>query len=246
MRRQVCKRITRRLRRLGLEDVAQYRAYLEACAAEWAVLDQLCHVTISRFWRDREVFAYLEHTVMPVLAQRAGAQGESHLWCWSAGCAAGEEAYSLVLLWTFALQTRFPRLDIRVVGTDADVPMLRRARRACYAASSLRELPRAWREQAFVHTAQGFCLQARYRHPVFLVAQDLRVAAPQRRFWLILCRNLAFTYFDAALQRQVLQCLVERLYHGGALVIGRRERLPSAPPALAPWAAELGVYLRMP
>ena len=81
VRRQVCKRVDRRLRRLGLVGVAAYRAYLDDHPDEWSELDQLCRIPISRFYRDRGVFDLLRDDVLPSLAAdtraRAGAWSES-------------------------------------------------------------------------------------------------------------------------------------------------------------------------
>src|SRR5438477_9810042 len=106
VRRQVCRRIERRSRELGLTDLAAYRDYLERRPDEWARLDALCRVTISRFYRDRETFAALEQEVLPALA-RGGAEIE----VWSAGCASGEEPYTLALLWKLELA----RLSLRIL-----------------------------------------------------------------------------------------------------------------------------------
>jgi chemotaxis protein methyltransferase CheR len=110
VRRQVCRRISRRLAELGLADAAAYRAYLEAQPQEWAVLGGLCRVTISRFWRDQAVFEVLCDTVLPALGAPVSA--------WSAGCASGEEPYSLVLAADQA------GIAIRILGTDVDPPCL--------------------------------------------------------------------------------------------------------------------------
>ena len=99
VRGQVCKRIQRRLRDLALPDMAAYRAYLTNHPEEWRVLDEYCRITISRFYRDRAVFDYLQQTLLPKLAQQAMDQGDPTLRCWSAGCASGEEAYTLKILW---------------------------------------------------------------------------------------------------------------------------------------------------
>jgi len=77
VRRQVCKRIDRRLRTLELADLAAYQEYLSHHSEEWRYLDALCRITISRFYRDREVFQRLERQVLPELARNARARGES-------------------------------------------------------------------------------------------------------------------------------------------------------------------------
>ena len=76
VRRQVCKRVDRRLRRLGLVDVTAYRAYLDDHPDEWSQLDQLCRIPISRFYRDRGVFDLLRDDVLPSLAAAARARDQ--------------------------------------------------------------------------------------------------------------------------------------------------------------------------
>jgi chemotaxis protein methyltransferase CheR len=145
--------------------------------------------------------------------------------CWSAGCAAGEEPYTLSILRRHAL----PRLRLDVLATDAAPHQLERARAAVYSASSLKEVPEAWRGAAF---PDGFQLRPDYREGVRFALQDLREAMPDGPFDLILCRNLAFTYYEEDLQREILAGLAERLAPDGILAIGRHERLPQSAPRL--------------
>ncbi len=81
---------------------------------------------------------------------------------------------------------------------------------------------------------------------VTFFVQDLRETAPDGPFHLILCRNIAFTYFDDALQKETLHTITERLVPGGALVIGALEALPGGVWGLEPWAKKLGVYRKSP
>jgi chemotaxis protein methyltransferase CheR len=242
VRRQVCRRIARRIAELGLPDAAAYRAHLESAPAEWAVLDSCCRVSISRFWRDRDVFEALARGVLPDLARRAAARGSTLLRAWSAGCASGEEPYSLVLAWELEARGSAPGLELRVVATDADPALVERARRAVYPPGSLRELPAAWRAAAFEPAGPSLRLAARLREQVELRCEDLRERMPDGPFDLVLCRNLAFTYFDDGQQRSVLAGLLERVVAGGALVVGRRERLPEGRWPLAPWPGARGVF----
>src|SRR4051812_29677292 len=130
VRRQVCRRLARRLAELGVADLDAYRARLESDRAEWDALRALTPVTISRFARDRAVFDALAREVVPAIAGAARREGRERLRAWSAGCASGEEAYTLALLW--------PQMD--VLATDVHDAVLERARRAAYPDSSLREL----------------------------------------------------------------------------------------------------------
>jgi chemotaxis protein methyltransferase CheR len=237
VRGQVCHRLIRRIAALGLAGPTAYRAFLASHPEERAVLEELCRVHVSRFHRDRAVFDALGERVLPALAE-AGATVR----VWSAGCAAGEEPYTVALLWHLAVGARFPDRHLEIVATDADSPSLERARRACYPRASLRELPAGWSERAFVPEGREVCLKPELRAPVRFLRADLRQEAPPGPFDLILCRNLAFTYFDEADQRRVAARLAARLAPGGALLIGARERLPALPPGLTADGTVPGLY----
>ncbi len=120
VRRQVCKRVTRRLASLGLADTLAYRAYLETHPDEWKQLDELCHIPISRFCRDRAVFEHLGRKVLPAPAGAAEEQGLGRIQVWSAGCGAGEEPFTLAILWRLALAQQFPDLKLQILATDID------------------------------------------------------------------------------------------------------------------------------
>ncbi len=246
VRRQVYKRLTRRMESLGAASLADYRAYLETHPEEWEVFDAACWISISRFYRDKGVFQSLEQEVLPELASNVlAAQRDRTLRCWSIGCASGEEPYTLVLQWKFALEARFPEIRFAVLATDVDPDAIARAQRGCYSRSSLKDLPEAWRA-AFTETAGGFCLKPEFREPVTFLIQDIRKTRPDERFHLVLCRYLAFTYFDEDLQRQTVARIAERMVEGGALVLGNMETLPTGDTPLVPWPETRSIYRYRP
>ena len=223
VRRQVCKRVARRIGELGLGDLVGYRGLLESDSEEWTQLDGLCRISISRFYRDHGVWRSLEQEIVPRLVVQARGRGDNRLRIWSAGCASGEEPYSLALLLAFAVALDGAKAQI--LATDADPHMLERARRACYPASSLRDLPQAWRA-AFEESNGEHCLRPAYRRAVRFSEQDIRREYPEGHFDLILCRNLAFTYLDPTLQVAIARRLAELVFPGGFLVLGAHESLP--------------------
>jgi chemotaxis protein methyltransferase CheR len=178
VRGQVCKRIQRRLHELALPDMAAYRAYLISHAEEWIVLDECCRITISRFYRDRAVFDALRQTILPELAQQAMDRGDSILRCWSAGCASGEEAYTLKILWELGLSPQFSNLWLQVTATDIDAHLLERAQVGCYAFNSVKELPAPWLTLAFDQTEQGDCVRTLFRAGIEFLQQDIRTQMP--------------------------------------------------------------------
>jgi len=242
VRGQVCKRLQRRMRALGVAELSSYRANIEAHDSEWAVLDSLCRVTISRFYRDKHVFEVLGRQVLPALASSVQIQGAKALRIWSGGCSSGEEPYSLAIIWRLMLAHRFPELALYILATDVERAVLRRAEQACYSHSSLKDLPGDWVEAYFKRQDDLFCLQKEYRTCVTFREHDVRTPMREAPFNLILCRNLAFTYFDQEMQRKVLQQIHAVMEEKGALVIGAHEHLPGGIELFEPWLPNEGIY----
>ena len=244
VRRQVCRRMGRRLAELGAGGIAEYRAVLASDPGEWRTLDGLCRVTISRFFRDRAVWSRLRDEVLPEASRLATQRRERALRCWSAGCASGEEPYGLAIVFRLAVAPAFPGLELRVVATDAEEVVLERARRACYEAGTVREVPPEWRELAFEHRGPELCVRAAFRDGVELRQEDLRLTMPDGPFHLVLCRNVAFTYFDLERQRAILAGIAARLVRGGFVVIGAHESLPEPTAGLERLADRLPIFRR--
>ena len=242
VRRQVCRRIDRRIRELGLADLDAYEDYLKAHVDEWAHLDSLCRVTISRFSRDRGVFATLADAVVPELVRGVRARGGGTLRAWSAGCASGEEPYTLAILWQTLLRPRCPGVTLEIIATDIDERVLERARQARYPGGSLRELPADLRDHVVAREGDSYVLVPVCREQVTFQARDVREAPPEGPFDLLLCRNLVFTYFDESLQSEVLRRFIDAMAPGAALVLGGHERLPAGTEGLEPWFDRQRVY----
>ncbi|MDH3239536.1 MAG: methyltransferase domain-containing protein [Alphaproteobacteria bacterium] len=223
--RQVCKRLARRLAALRLADLAAYRAYIEGHNEEWAEVEAACLIPISRFFRDRAVFDLLADRVLPKIARRKQAAGGA-IRCWSLGCASGEEPYSLNILWKLGPGRRFPGMALDILASDAAPHLLARARRGCYGAGSLKEVPASWRDEAFERQGPLYCVKAPFRSGIAFVHADASRTLPEGPFDLLMCRNVVFTYFDAARQADMLARLRAVMAPGGYLVVGRKEELP--------------------
>lgn len=233
VRRQVCKRLGRRLESLGLKSLEDYRARLASDPQEWIALDDLCRITISRFYRDKGVFRTLAYVVLPILARRAEAE-KRDVTCWSAGCASGEEVYTLKIIWDAVVAPASACVNLTMIGTDIDDAVLERAQVGCYPRGTLREMPDMLIEGHFDVRGDLLCVTEEHRRGITFAKQDIRTVMPAGPFDLVLCRNLVFTYFEPALQRRVLSGLVIRLRPGGFLVIGSHESLPERVTGLAP------------
>lgn len=244
VRRQVCRRLDRRWRELGLADADEYRRYLRTHADEWQRLDAMCRITISRFYRDRIVFATLALKVLPALANEALQRGDRTLKIWSAGCGSGEEPYTLSILWRCELQTRHPEFTIDILATDADPVLIHRALEAHYEFSSLKELPERYRDAAFAHDGAVYRLEPEFRQRVHFLEQDIRQIRPEGPFDLVLCRNLVLTYYDHDTRIAVLKKIVAAMRRGAALVIGAHENLPDHEEELSPWFDKRHIFRR--
>jgi len=242
VRRTVCKRLSRRLRELGLENLEAYAALLEQNHDEWRRLESYCRIPVSRFYRDRKVFDTIACRVLPEIALNAAARGDTKVCCWSIGCASGEEPYSLRIAWSQHAERANPEIQISILATDADPNMLQRAARACYGEGSLKGLPSGVLDQAFVAQNDDYCLRDEYKEGVYFTLQDIRSKTHGEPVDLILCRNLVFTYFDQALQADVLSHLDEHLRPGGYLVIGGHEQLPPETEGYSPYDESLPIF----
>lgn len=235
VRRQVCRRISERIEELSLDSFADYRDYLCRNPLEWTCLRHCCRVTISRFYRDRAVFNALRWEVLPKLVSN------SPLRVWSCGCASGEEAYTLRMIWEELGYTTCP---LEIVATDTDRELLKRAEAGLYEESSLRELPALWKDRYFGPHEGLFRIVNSVRTPIIWLEQDVFDERPEGRFDLVLCRYLVFTYCEHGLQVEILSRFAELMTQGGALILGQMEDLPPSE-RFAPWIESLRIYRRL-
>jgi chemotaxis protein methyltransferase CheR len=247
---QTSKRIHRRIKQLDVDGIAGYRSYLEKHSDEWQTLDALCRVTISRFYRDKQMFAFLEHEVLPDLAQRVIARGDDCLRVWSVGAGSGEEPYTIAIIWRLMLQQRFPDLRLQIIATDIDPNMIQRAQAACYDYASVKNLPERWRDKVFNMHDGRYCLKQEYQGDVQFVVHDVREDFMEildgnlfrEKLDLVLCRNLVFTYFDEPLQNLTFERILPVLTKAGALVLGIHEQLPDNVVGVKVWSQRLRIF----
>ncbi len=227
VRKQVCKRINKRIKELKLGNILAYSEYLENHGEEMTLLDAVFNITISRFYRDRGVFDNIANDVFPSLAEKIRQNQQELIRCWSAGSASGEEAYTLTIIWKMAVLPESGKdLSLRIVATDRNAHLIERAEKGIYPGGALKELPGELKNQAFEKNENEYRIKNEFRQNVQFLEQDIRSELPEGTFDLILCRNLVFTYFQEDLQREVFQRIMTKLNPGGYLIIGNHESLP--------------------
>lgn len=228
---------------LGFSDFSAYEVYLDDHPGEWQILDSMLQITISRFYRDRGVFDILCCRVLPSLAKGILLHGGNEVRCWTAGCCSGEETYTLQILWKLCVLPAIHKdLPLRIIATDINLDALKRAREGYYSESSLKDLPKELTQQAFSQSAKFYAIKKTFRENIEFLEQDIRLQLPQGCFHVIFCRNLVFTYFEEALQREILGRILERLSHGGIFVIGIHESLPKGVTGIIQYEDNPGIY----
>ncbi|UCF64448.1 MAG: chemotaxis protein CheR [bacterium] len=242
VRRQVCRRIQKRLNELGLSDHKEYQQYLMLHPDEWNILDSFCYISLSRFFRDKMVYEILNHKILPYLATTKGAQ-RNRIDAWSLGCCSGEEPYSLKILWELGIKDKSKsETELHIAATDINPRLIQRAQAGTYSAGSLKELPSDFLKYAFDPTGQSFYLKDQFKKNIQFLQQDIRKQFPEGSSDLILCRNLAFTYFDRELQNVILEKLIDRLHGSGFLIIGAHEKLPYTEPSLSNFESQSIIF----
>lgn len=225
VRRQVCRKIQARIAELNLSGYEAYRRYLESHPAEWQELDKLSRITISRFFRDYQSWEMLAGEILPLQAKHAGAE-KRPVRCWSAGCASGEEPYSLALLWRYHFESEYPGQSIEIIATDIDGHMLQRASLACYPGGNVRDVPKHLLAQYFRKEDGLFCLDQKIKNMVTFQQQDIRIAMPDGPFDIVFCKNLVAMYFAKGNALDCFREITERLVNGGFLLTGNHEPFP--------------------
>ena len=214
------RRLARRMALRRVDTLAAYLAVLEDIPDEVLALhdDALIHVT--SFFRDPEVFEQLKVTVFPAII--AAKPEDVPIRMWVAGCATGEEVYSLAIaLVEFLGQSS---RQIQVFGSDVSSKAIETARAGCYPESALRDLSEERRSRYFTKLERGYRIGKNIRDLCVFVQHDLARDPPFSRLDLASCRNVLI-YFDQALQRRVIPMFHYALSQPGFLLLGRAEHV---------------------
>jgi chemotaxis methyl-accepting protein methylase len=217
------RRIAVRMRAKGVHSYRDYMRALDADAAEYERLLEAITINVTKLFRNWDVYDAIARLVVPAIWTRRG----ERMRVWSAGCASGEEPYSLGMLFhRHAHQRQHPeRLHaLEIVATDIDARILEIARRATYDEAAFTDTPAELRAAYFTPGAPA-TVAPDIRSLVTFVRHDLlRDAPPRAAFDLIVCRNVII-YFDRESQEMLFERFAQALAPGGFLVLGKVETL---------------------
>jgi two-component system CheB/CheR fusion protein len=240
----ILRRLQRRMATTGTLDLPDYLRYLEQHPEEYSRLIASFLIHVTEFFRDPELFAALSEQVLPELIAHAEEQGIDHeLRVWSAGCATGEEAYSLAMLVAEALGEQLPLFTVQIFATDVDDEAVAFARRGVYTAAALADVPQELRSRYFTQLDGGYEVTPQLRSLVIFGQHDLGQRAPFPHIDLVLCRNVLI-YFTAELQQRALQLFAFALRDGGYLALGKAETVKPLEAYFAAAHEQLKLYRR--
>ena len=218
------RRIAVRMRACGVHTYRDYAEHLARTPDEFERLRDTLTINVTRFYRNPETWEQLRRGALPALLQRS----RGHLRVWSAGCASGEEPYTIaMLLADAAAELARPEWfgSVRIDATDVDPVSLDRTRAARYADDAMVDLPPPLLQRWCTREGAEWVVDDALRRAVSVHVVDLgRDAPPAPRYDLICCRNVVI-YFGRDVQERLFERFTNALAPGGYLVLGKVETL---------------------
>jgi two-component system CheB/CheR fusion protein len=237
------RRIQKRMQSLQIDDYGAYREYLANNADEFEALFDTILINVTAFFRDEDTWESLRTDIVPRLIAQKG-PGEP-IRAWSAGCASGQEAYSLAILFAEAIGAEQFKERVKIYATDVDEAALVTARYAAYTAKDVEGLSPKLVERYFDRSDSRYVFRKDLRRPVVFGRNDLIQDAPISRIDLLVCRN-TLMYFDAQTQARILSRFFFALNEGGHLFLGRAESLLSHTNMFTPVDLKRRVFQKAP
>lgn len=217
----ILRRLQRRILATDTHNLKGYIDYLSEHPEEYQQIINAFLINVTDFFRDPDLYAYLRQQVLPDLISHAR-RNDNELRIWSAGCATGEEAYSLAILVAEALGSELDQFNVRIFATDVDAEAVDFARRGVYPASALTGLSEELISRYFSQDDGQYLIRKRVRILTVFGQHDLGQRAPFPRIDMVLCRNVLI-YFTPELQQRTLKVFAYSLRDGGYLVLGKAE-----------------------
>ena len=237
------RRVQRRMETVGVESYAAYLDLLESDTDEFTQLFNTLLINVTRFFRDETPWTFLSEEILPTLLSRRG--DASTVRVWSAGCASGEEAYTLAMVLAEALGPDRFRERVKIYATDVDDDALATARSAVYSEKQVADVPEPLRDKYFEKIDGRFIFTKDLRRSVIFGRNDLVQDAPISRIDLLVCRN-TLMYFNSATQALILARFHFALADHGVLFLGRAETLLTQSNAFVPIDIKRRIFSKAP
>ena len=221
-RSSLMRRVLVRMQAVRLGSFSEYLDYLQVDPDEFTRLFNTILINVTSFFRDPETWEFLARNVLPGLLEGTGARDPIRVW--SAGCASGQEAYTIAMVLAEALGVERFRERVKIYGTDVDEEALTQARQAGYDARGTEDVPPDLLHKYFDRQDDRFIFSKELRRNVIFGRHDLIQDAPISRINLLICRN-CLMYFNTEAQSRILTRFQFALADGGILFLGKAETL---------------------
>jgi len=235
------RRFEKRMQLVGASTLDDYREYLSANPDEFNELFNAILINVTGFFRDKETWDTVASDVIPHLLE--GRDETESIRVWSAGCASGEEPYSISMLFAEALGEEGFKSRVKIYATDIDEDALSHAREAVYSSKQLQEVDPALRERYFQAANGGFAFRNDLRRCVIFGRNDLHKDPPISRVDLLISRN-TLMYFSPDIQERILANFHFALRSGGYLVVGKAEALQKGRRLFAPHNLKRRIFVK--
>ncbi len=219
------RRLALRIRSNNLSSYASYMHFLTKNPTEYDRLFETLCINVSEFFRDPPVWITMRHLLETLVRKKIDSQ-ETALTIWSAGCACGEEPYSIAVILKDILKHNLHNLRPKIHATDIDKACLNAAAQAQYEARSLANCDSGLLKKYFdPQGEERYQLKDTVKELVTVHYLDLTTPETIVNTDLVVCRNV-FIYFDHDLQGRIIKKFCEALLPGGYLLLGKTEILP--------------------
>lgn len=221
------RRLDRRLHSAGVTDYRSYLQYLNENPHEMEGLIDTLTIKVSHFFRNPFVFEAIKKVVLPDFIESRHGDG---LRVWSAGCARGEEAYSMAILLNEIMREELLFTYLFILATDIDKNALDDGQNALYTNEALSEIKKGYFDRYFTAEGDSYRLKDEIRAMVTFASHDITTCKPPKegifsKYHIILCRNILI-YLSRDMQERVFQSLSESLLNNGYLILGEAEIIP--------------------
>ncbi|MCK8614699.1 CheR family methyltransferase [Gordonia sp. C13] len=237
------RRVAHRMEQVELQTFTEYLDHLQASADECNALFNTILINVTSFFRDEDAWQSLRGVVIPQLLAQRGPDDPIRIW--SAGCASGQEAYSLAMLLAESVGAESFRQRVKIYATDIDEDALAEARTAAYDARAVESIPPDLLATYFEKDGSRYIFSKDLRRAVIFGRNDLVQDAPISRIDLLVCRN-TLMYFNAETQRRVLGRLHFALAPQGVLFLGHAEMLLSHGDRFTPFDLKNRLFRKVP
>jgi two-component system, chemotaxis family, CheB/CheR fusion protein len=237
------RRVTKQMQTHQIESFGDYLDYLEVHPEEFEALFNTILINVTGFFRDATAWQHLQQQILPQIVQSKSEAAPIRVW--SAGCASGEEAYTIAIVLAELLGIDRFRQCVKIYATDVDEEALTQARYAMYPAKALETMPEELRRRYFEPNGVDFSFRADLRRAVIFGRHDLVQDAPISRLDLLVCRN-ALMYFNAETQARILARFHFALQEPGALFLGKAEMLLTHTNLFIPMSLQHRIFSKVP